>query len=269
MYTTSNKTETMPEHVEKTPAAVHHDHVDARFRHPFTCIVAGPTQSGKSTWVHNLLLHSDRLIDTPFDYVLIFVGAPTKSDKDGRQQMAPPADKYPNMEVQTFDLNAFYENTSTLKSDFPEQLKTELERRAQKHQQGCVVFDDLMREMADCNVLFDMFTKYCSHYNVSCIFISQNLFHTGSNKSVNTTLFRNTHIFVIFKCPLDNIPLRTIATRMGQPQAPFMAMIKHIQDKYRYVVIRGDQRTPPGLTFTSDIFAQHPYPHMRCFELVQ
>ena len=30
--------------------------VDAQMHHPFKCLVAGPSQSGKSSFVHNLLL---------------------------------------------------------------------------------------------------------------------------------------------------------------------------------------------------------------------
>ena len=47
---------------------------DGRLKHPFTCVVAGPSRSGKSTFVRNLLLKQDCLIDTAFDYVIIFLG---------------------------------------------------------------------------------------------------------------------------------------------------------------------------------------------------
>ena len=37
--------------------------VDAQMHHPFRCLVAGPSQSGKSTFVCNLLLHQNDIID--------------------------------------------------------------------------------------------------------------------------------------------------------------------------------------------------------------
>ena len=234
--------------------------VDAQFHHPFTCMVVGPTQSGKSTWVRNLLLNADRMIDKKFDYIFIFMGTP----RNQNTTLWELEKLLPSTEVNIFELNDLYVNKNELKKDFPKHLEEQLEKRIGLNQNGCIIFDDLMRELSECNVLFDMFTKFSSHYNVSCIFISQNPFHTGSNKTTSTTLFRNTHIFVIFKCALDNIPLRIIATRMAQPQAPFMAMVKHVQNMYRYIVIRGDQNTPASLIFTSDIFGSH----MKSFEIM-
>ena len=44
--------------------------VDSQMHHPFRCLIAGPSQSGKSTFVHNLLLQQNDIIDICFDYVL-------------------------------------------------------------------------------------------------------------------------------------------------------------------------------------------------------
>ena len=41
--------------------------MDAQMHHPFRCLVAGPSQSGKSTFVRNLLLHQNDIIDVCFD----------------------------------------------------------------------------------------------------------------------------------------------------------------------------------------------------------
>ena len=37
----------------------------ARWKHPFTCIVAGPTGCGKSTFVSRMLRHAAAMIDPP------------------------------------------------------------------------------------------------------------------------------------------------------------------------------------------------------------
>ena len=39
--------------------------MDARWKHPFTCIVAGPTGCGKSTFVTRMLRHAAAMIDPP------------------------------------------------------------------------------------------------------------------------------------------------------------------------------------------------------------
>ena len=39
--------------------------MDARWKHPFTCIVAGPTGCGKSTFVTRMLRHAAAMIEPP------------------------------------------------------------------------------------------------------------------------------------------------------------------------------------------------------------
>ena len=54
--------------------------VDAQMHHPFRCLVAGPSQSGKSTFVHNLLLWQNDIIDICFDHDMIILG--TEANKN-------------------------------------------------------------------------------------------------------------------------------------------------------------------------------------------
>ena len=53
---------------------------DGRLKHPFTCVMTGPSGSGKLTFVRNLLLKQARLIDTAFDYVIIFLDSDTSEN---------------------------------------------------------------------------------------------------------------------------------------------------------------------------------------------
>ena len=48
--------------------------VDAQMHHPFRCLVAGSSQSGKCMFVCNLLLWQNDIIDNCFDYVTIILG---------------------------------------------------------------------------------------------------------------------------------------------------------------------------------------------------
>ena len=55
--------------------------VDAQMHHPFRCLVADPSQSGKSTFVCNLLLRQKNdIIHIRFDYVMIVLG--TEANKN-------------------------------------------------------------------------------------------------------------------------------------------------------------------------------------------
>ena len=55
--------------------------LDARWKHPFTCVVAGPSGSGKSTFVRQLMLRQGKIIDTQFDYIYIFIGTDASESK--------------------------------------------------------------------------------------------------------------------------------------------------------------------------------------------
>jgi len=44
--------------------------MDVRFKHPFTALVSGPTGSGKSYFVRDLLRHRSQLIDTPIHEII-------------------------------------------------------------------------------------------------------------------------------------------------------------------------------------------------------
>ena len=48
--------------------------VDAQMHHPFRCLVAGPSQSGKSTFVRNLLLQQNDIIDVCLIMLPLFWG---------------------------------------------------------------------------------------------------------------------------------------------------------------------------------------------------
>lgn len=43
----------------------HFDDSIIKFKHPFTCIVAGPTKVGKTEWVLKLVQYADILIVPP------------------------------------------------------------------------------------------------------------------------------------------------------------------------------------------------------------
>ena len=48
--------------------------MDPRWQHPFTCIVAGPTGCGKTTFVARLLRNASAMIDPPPEHVTWYYG---------------------------------------------------------------------------------------------------------------------------------------------------------------------------------------------------
>ena len=210
--------------------------LDGRFRHPFTCVVSGPSRSGKLTFVRNLLLKEKDLIDTKFDYVYIFLGT---SASENRTLSTIGAELCQRVNV--LDVRDKYLSRDVLKENFPPDINSILRKHSAEQKKGCLIFDNLMEELSQCGVLSKLFTKYSTHYDVSIINITQNLFHQSAGKSEHITVYRNTRIMVIFNNPIDNSVLTVVAKRLRPSgSSPLIKILNYIVENYRYVVINAD-----------------------------
>jgi ABC-type ATPase with predicted acetyltransferase domain len=239
--------------------------VDIQFRHPFTSIVVGPSGCGKSTFVRDLILHQHELISTQFDKIYIFIGTSIAENKIFKDLK----DALPDI-ITICDITKLYPE-GLKKGNFKDNFTSIIADNSEKNLQTCVIFDDLMNELAEIQLLDEMFTKWSSHCNVSVLHITQNLFHKGKNNHSNAaTLYRNTKVLVLFDSPMDNNTLKIIATRLAKRKRIHLEdMLNDIVKKYRYVVIRANLQTPEELKFSSDLFATKPFRHIKCFTPVE
>jgi hypothetical protein len=148
------------------------------FRSPFTAVVSGPTQCGKSALVLRIIDNADSMIVPPPQRILYCYGEYQAS----------------------FD--AFRE-----KVEFVEGLPSPERFDGRLH--TLLVLDDLMAE-ADESVA-NIFTKISHHRNVSVFFLTQNLFH--KNKHMRT-MSLNAHYLILFKNPRDVTQFATLARQM-------------------------------------------------------
>ena len=151
--------------------------VDAQMHNPFRCLIAGPSQSGKSTFVCNLLLWQNDIIDICFDYVMIVLGTANKNEilSSLKDELRPGV-----MEI--IELKKLYETTELMKKNLSSEFEHFVKNRANRKKKGCVIFDDLMSELSECGLLLDLFSKYSSHYDLTTIHIMQNIcFKVGGN----------------------------------------------------------------------------------------
>ena len=181
--------------------------LDARWKHPFTCVVVGPSGSGKSTFVQHLMLSQEKIIDAQFDYIYIFIGTDASENKILSCLLTdiPPS----VTDVEIIEIMNIFPTKKEMIVEFPTRLKQMLLSQNTKGRKGCVIFDDLMKELGQMGILLHLFIKMSSHYNTSVIHITQNLFHKGSGKhsSDHIRVYHNSHITVLFNNPLDNHPL--------------------------------------------------------------
>ena len=238
--------------------------LDARFKHPFTCLISGPSGSGKSTFVSKLIARQQDFVDVRWDYVYVFMG--TKKEQNPiLSSLSVP--EYCSLEI--FEVKEMYgENLS--KSTFSQDIEDIITKNHSGGLKGCLIFDDLMVELAECKILVSLFTKFSSHASVSVINITQNLFFRGKSGYDGPTLYRNSSVIVLFHSPLDQTMFRIAATRMsalGNNSYPkLLNMLTSIAEKYRYVIIRGKSGTPRELKFSSDIFGTEPFVRQRVFQ---
>ena len=147
--------------------------MDPRWQHPFTCIVAGPTGCGKTTFVARLLRNASAMIDPPPERVTWYYG-----------------------EWQTA-----YENLDIPNMRLEEGLPTSFDNG----KRGLVVLDDLMAE-TDSRVT-NLFTKKSHHSDTSVIYLVQNLF---SKNKESRTISLNAQYMIVFKNPARLVSARKL-----------------------------------------------------------
>ena len=220
--------------------------VDAQMHRPFRCLVAGPSQSGMSTFVRNLLLRQNDIIDVCFDYVTIILG----TDANKNEILSSLKDELRPGVVEIIELKKLYKTAELMKENFCREFEHFVKDKANR-KKGCVIFDDLMSELSECGLLLDLFKA------------------GGKHGSDHVTIYRNTHVLVLFKNPLDNTVIHTIAQCIsrGKKYRELVDMLHHVLDHHRYIVIMGDLKTSSKLKYSTDIFATHPIPHQTIYHL--
>ena len=228
---------------------------DGTLRHPFTLLISGPSGSGKSTFVDKLIRERKDLINEELDYIYIFIGTPAREN----QTFVDLIDSMKSQKrFQLFELNKIYNTSEKLKNNFSKDFLQMIQLHKEKGEKGCVVFDDLMEELSKSDILVSLWTKISSHYSLSVIFVTQNMFFKGggSRSSDMVTVFRNTRYLTLFRYKLDKTIIRNVVTKIGSGKngKNLQEMISEICKKYRYCLIRADLERDDLLQYSSDIF---------------
>lgn len=235
--------------------------VNGSFVHPFTCVVAGPSGSGKTTFVRNLL-ESPFLIDTDFKHITIYLGTRIEDNQLFKQYQSAN-----NERVNLIDYNDIYPSQKEFANKFAHDFRHTMQQLGPG---GCVIFDDMMQDLASANLISDLFSKLSSHLELTVIHITQNIFFRGKQPQEHRTLYNNTQHLVLFPQKMDTTQFRTIAGRLSrgsnQKASNITDMMFDICAKFRYVIINGGIEKDNAVKFTSDIFNADPFPFQRCFK---
>ena len=125
-------------------------------------------------------------IDIHFDYVTIVLG--TEANKN--EILSSLKDELRPGVMEIIELKKLYETAELMKKNFSSEFEHFVKNKANRKKRN-VIFDDLMSELSECGLLLDLFSKYSSHYDLTTIHITQNVFFKvgGKHGSDHVTIY--------------------------------------------------------------------------------
>ena len=209
------------------------------FQHPYSMMVVGPSQCGKTHFVHQLLTH--KCIDYPDKKPVLVVWY--------YNQWQP---KYEEIQRDLKNKIRFVQGLPELEDDLST-IKTS------RH--TIIVLDDLMAQATDSPVVSKLFTQG-RHRNASVILLLQNMFPKGK---YNTDISRNATYKVLFRSPGDRKQIDIMAEQTFAKARPrFMQAYHQETDRpYGYIVVDNHPRTTSEHQVVGNVFGDcYTYPHI-------
>ena len=178
---------------------------DFAFIHPFSCIVSGPSGSGKSVHVCNILSDSSYII----------------KNLNSKPRVLWVYGVWQKLYDKAIDVDIDYQQSMPTEDQFKEY--------------DIIVFDDLMNELRNDDLLSKAFTKYSHHYETSVFFITQNLF-LKSHQFRDASL--SAHYMILFRNRRDQQQAMTLGRQMYPQDASMFMEVYDDATKEKYGYIR-------------------------------
>lgn len=200
---------------------------DLKFKIPSGIMLAGPSQSGKSTFLSKLVAN----------YKTMFHPEPAKvvyayGEYDSRVHM-------------------FTKLGAQVVAGIPND-----EFIAQAEKPLLLILDDLMLNAKDI-YLQDMFTKKAHHQNICVIFVTQNLFDKNAKVAR-----MNSQYIILMRAPNAALHVRTLGTQLFPLQLDYFldAYKKATSDRFGYLLIDLHPGTHTALRLRTKIFPNDSEP---------
>ena len=206
---------------------------DLKFRHPFTCIVAGMTSSGKTIFVRRLLANWKNLIPALSSDALKCLWCFSEQQNIFKEPIN-------NVNM------TYYKGIPDI--DTIDKVKPQL-----------IVLDDLMDNLTE--EVRDLFTKGSHHRNISVVFIVQNLFN--QNKFMRT-ISLNTHYIVLMKGIRNLQQIGILGKQINNSK--LVNVFKQVtKDPYSYLLIDLHPSSNDKYRARTRIFCEEISPSLRAY----
>ena len=157
-----------------------------KFKASSPIVISGPTGAGKTMWTHKLL--SNGMFSQQPSSVVYCYGAYQKMFDNFHKDI-------PNIHF----------HSGLPSSDFIEGMNN-----GEFH---ILVLDDLMEEVVHGGIeVMNLFTRLCHHYNITAIFVTQNIFAQGKYAR---SIALNTHYLVLFENKRDESQIVHLARQVS------------------------------------------------------
>ena len=116
-----------------------------------------------------------------------------------------------------------------------------------------IILDDLMEKIIKNIDTQNLFTKYCHHFNITTVFITQNIFAQGPcSRNINL----NTHILVLFANRRDESQIHTLVKQLfpGNKKAFIEAFKDATKNRFGYLVVDCDPSSADEFKLRTKIF---------------
>jgi hypothetical protein len=163
------------------------------FKHPFNMTVAGPSQSGKTKFVYDLLFDIENLIN-PLPKKIIYCYSTWQPVFDELKEKIP--------------IIEFSQGLADL-----DEIEDTL-----------VIIDDLMTQCVNNKDVVHLFTVGSHHRNNSVIFLTQNIFEQGKYAR---SISLNSHYLVIFNNLRDKCQINCLARQLYPGETRFFNEVFH------------------------------------------
>lgn len=205
---------------------------DARLQHPFSLVVSGPSNCGKTYFVKNVIEKASSIITHNIDNIVYIYSC-----------WQPLYDQL----LQIREINFV--------NGLPESLCDDVLLPPEKN--NLLIIDDLMNDASNNLEVQNVFTKYVHHRNLSCIYLVQNLFIQGK---ASRTISLNTNYLVLFKNPRDKYQITLIGRQMFPGNSKFFleAFNDATSTTYGYLLIDYKAKTPDYLRLRTALLSDRP-----------